>query len=76
VIEVGRAWWKERQETSHRSHGEKAGGIAASSVGKWRSVRTIAQPQPDSCGSRVKRKAEQVKIVPEEEKTKAKAEFR
>jgi hypothetical protein len=55
--EAGRAWWKEWKEASHCGHGKKAGGAAASPMGEWRSVRTIAQQQPhDGCGSRVRSK--------------------
>jgi len=55
--EAGRAWWKKRQEASHRGDGEKAGGAAASFVGERRSVRTVAQQQAnDSSGRRVKTK--------------------
>jgi hypothetical protein len=47
-------------------------GVAASSVGKRRSVRTVAPQQPnDSGGSRVK-----TKTLPEEKRQKPKAEFR
>jgi hypothetical protein len=42
-IKAGRARWAEWQETSHRGHGKKAGGVAASSVGERRSVRAVAQ---------------------------------
>ncbi len=70
--EAGGAWRKERQEASHRGHGKKTGGVAASSVGERRSVRSVTQQQPkDSSGSRVK-----IKTAPRGEKTKAKAEFR
>src|SRR5207237_9256911 len=46
-----------RQEASHRCDCEKAGSVAASPVGEWRSVRTIAQ-QLSSCShsSRIKTK--------------------
>ena len=55
--EAGRAWRKERQEASDRCDREKAGGVAASSVGERRSVRTVAQQQPNDSGdSRVKTK--------------------
>jgi transposase len=65
--EVGRARRQKREEASHRGHCEKAGGVAASPVGEWRSVRTDAQQQPnDSSRSRVK-----TKTVPGREKTKA-----
>ena len=76
--EAGGARREKREEASHRGDCEKAGGVAASLVGKWRSVRTIAQQQPnDSCGSRVGRKTKQKsKSFQEEKKTKAKAEFR
>ena len=51
---------------------QKAGGVAASPVGERRSVRTIAQQQPNDRGrSRVKPKQNKVKIVPGREKTKA-----
>src|SRR5512146_1041068 len=52
--EAGRARREERQETGHHRHGPQAGGLAASSVGERRSLRTIAQQQePGSAGSRV-----------------------
>ena len=41
--ETGRAWRKEREETSHHCDGAQAGGVAASLVGERRSVRTVAQ---------------------------------
>ncbi len=41
------AWWKERQNASHRGDREKAGGVAASPVGERRRVRTVAQQQPN-----------------------------
>jgi hypothetical protein len=55
--ETGRTWRKEQQEASHRCDREKAGGVAASPVGEWRSVRAIAQ-QLSSCShsSRIKTK--------------------
>ena len=77
--EAGRTWREEREEASHRGDREKAGGVAASPVGERRSVRTVAQQQPnDSGGSRVKQSKRQnkVKIVPGREKQKPKAEFR
>ena len=46
--EAGPAWWQEREETSHRGHGAKVSGVAASPVGEWRSLRTVAQQQPES----------------------------
>jgi len=50
--ETSRAWQEKREEASHRGHGEKAGGVAASPVGERRSVRAVAQqPRNDSCGS-------------------------
>src|SRR5208282_1585053 len=56
--EVGRARREKREEASHRGHGQKAGGVAASPVGKRRSVRAIAQQPPNhSCGSCVKTKS-------------------
>jgi hypothetical protein len=55
ICETGRAWWEER-ETSYRGYGEKAGGVAASSVGERSSVRTVAQQQQnDSARSRAKK---------------------
>ena len=70
--EAGRAWREEREEASHRCDREKAGGVAASPVGERRSVRTVAQQQPnDRGGSRIKQKAKQIKTVPGREKTKA-----
>ena len=36
--EAGGAWWEEREEASHRGHGEKAGSVAASPMGERRSV--------------------------------------
>jgi hypothetical protein len=77
-IETGGAWRKKRQEASHRGHGKKAGGVAASSVGERRSVRALAQQQPnDSCGSCVKQTAKaKSKSFQQEERQKPKAEFR
>ena len=40
--EAGRAWRKEWEEARHHCHGQKAGGVAASLVGKRRSVRAVA----------------------------------
>src|SRR5262249_36681216 len=51
-IEAGRARWKERQEESDRGHGAKAGSIAASPLGQWRSVRTSAQQPAERYGDR------------------------
>jgi hypothetical protein len=67
---------EERQEASHRGDREKAGGVAASSVGERRSIRTVTKQQPnDSESSRVKQKGNtKVKTVPGREKPKA--EFR
>ena len=64
---------KKREEASDRRHRKKAGGVAASPVGERRSVRTVAQQQPnDSGGSRVKQKGKtKIKTVPGREKTKA-----
>jgi len=45
--ETGRAWREEREEASHHCHGEKTRGVAAPLVGKRRSLRTAAQPQPE-----------------------------
>jgi hypothetical protein len=45
---AGRAWWQEREETSHHCSGAKVSGVAASPVGEWRSLRTVAQQQPES----------------------------
>ena len=76
--ETGGAWWKERQEASHRGHCEKAGGIAASSVGE----REVYEPWHNSSrttvgGSGVKTKRQdKVKIVPGRENQMPKAEFR
>jgi len=36
------------EETSHHRHGTKPGGLIASLVGAWRSVRTVAQQRPES----------------------------
>jgi hypothetical protein len=48
---------KEWEEASHRGDREKAGSVAASPVGERRSVRTVAQQQPNNRGrSRVKTK--------------------
>ena len=76
--ETGRAWWKKREEASHRGDREKAGGVAASPVGERRSIRTVAQQQPnDSGGSRVKQKGKtKSKSFQEEKRQKPKAEFR
>ena len=71
--EAGRAWWEERKETSDRGDRQKAGSVAASSVGERRSVRTVAQQQPnDRGGSRVKQNSKaRIKTVPGREKKKA-----
>ena len=71
--ETGRAWWKEWQETSDRGHCEKAGGAAASSMGERRSVRTVAQQQPNDSGvSRVKQNGKtKSKSFQEEKRQKA-----
>ena len=76
--EAGRARWKEREEASDRGDREKAGGVAASLVGERRSVRTVAQQQPnDRGGSRVKQKGKtKSKPFQEEKRQKPKAEFR
>ena len=51
---------KKREEASDRRHRKKAGGAAASPVGERRSVRTVAQQQPnDSGGSRVEQRQKQ-----------------
>jgi len=75
--EAGRTWRKERKETSDRGDRKKAGSVA-SPVGERRSVRTIAQQQPnDSGGSRVERKTKQKsKPFHEEKRQKPKAGFR
>jgi transposase len=72
--EAGRAGRKEWQETSDRGDGEKAGGTAASLVGEWRSIRTVAQPQPNDSGrSRVKQKGKtKIQTFQEEERQKPK----
>src|SRR5881394_249183 len=71
-LETSRTWRKKRKEAGHRGHGKKAGRVAASPVGKRRSVRAIAQPQPnDSCGSCVKTKSSRKR-----KNRKPKAEFR
>ncbi len=72
-IETGGAWRKERKEASDCGHGKKAGSAAASSVGERRSVRALAQQQPNnSCSRCVKTKTQnKIKIVPGREKTKA-----
>ena len=77
-LETRRARRKEREEASHRGDCEKAGGVVASSVGKWRGVRTAAQQQPnDSRGSRVKRQTNSKSFYEEKEQNqKPKAEFR
>ena len=55
--EAGRARRQEWKETSHHCGGTKAGGLAASSVGERRSVRTVAQQQAESdAGGRIKPK--------------------
>jgi hypothetical protein len=70
--ETGRTWREEQQEASHRGDREKAGGVVASPVGERRSVRTVAQQQPnDRSRSRVKTKSFQ-----EEKRQEPKAEFR
>ena len=46
-----------REEASHRSYGTKVGGVAASFVGEWRGLRTVAeQPSESDAGSRIKSK--------------------
>jgi hypothetical protein len=72
--ETGRAWGEERKETSDRGDGAQAGGAAASPVGERRSIRTVAQPQPnDRGGSRLKHKDKQKsKPIQEEENQKPK----
>jgi transposase len=40
--EAGRARRKEREETGRHCHRSQTGGLAASAVGKWRSIRTAA----------------------------------
>ena len=64
---------EEREEASDRGYGKKAGGVVASPVGERRSVRTIAQQQPNDSGdSRIERKTKnKTKTVPGREKTQA-----
>jgi hypothetical protein len=66
------------QEASHYRDSKKVSGVAASPLGQWRSVRTIAHRQPsESCGRSVKQKATTTpKRFQEEKKQKPKAEFR
>jgi hypothetical protein len=53
--EAGRARREEREEASDHCHRAKAGGVAASSLGKRRSVRAVAQLQSDgNAGNSVK----------------------
>ena len=75
--EAGRTRREEREEASDRRHRKKAGGAAASPVGERRSVRTIAQQQPNDSGrSRVERKAKQKsKPFQEEKRQKPKPSF-
>jgi len=76
--EAGRTRRQEREEASDRCDGEKAGGATASPVGERRSVRTIAQQQPnDRGGSRIKQNGKtKSKSFQGEKNQKAKAEFR
>src|SRR6266702_4275091 len=56
--EAGRAWREEWEEASGDCDGAKASGVAASLVGKWRSVRTVAQQSPDrAAGGSIKSKS-------------------
>src|SRR5436190_10329798 len=66
-----------RQEASHRCDCEKAGSVAASPVGEWRSVRAIAQ-QLSSCSysSRIKTKPFPRKRKDKRQKTKDKSPSR
>ena len=53
--------WGRREEWEKAGdycHGAKVGGVAASAMGEWRSVRTVAQQSPGSdAGGRVKSKS-------------------
>jgi hypothetical protein len=52
--EVGGAWRQEWQETSGDRDRAKARGLAASFVGEWRGLRTVAQQQTGAiAGSRI-----------------------
>ena len=52
--EAGRAWREEWKETSGDCDRTKAGRVAASLVGEWRSLRTAAQQPSDAiAGSRI-----------------------
>ena len=42
-VEVKRTWWQERQEAGRGGSGSEAGDSAASVVGNWGSVRTVAE---------------------------------
>jgi Transposase len=56
--ETRRTWRQEWKETRGDRDGTKAGRLAASTVGKWRGVRTAVQQQPASdAGSRIKSKS-------------------
>src|SRR5213592_5021150 len=45
--------------TSHYRHRTKAGGAAASLMGEWRSVRTVAQSPAGDCGGCLARTEDQ-----------------
>src|SRR5262249_8207716 len=72
--EAGGTRRKKREEASHRCDREKAGGAAASPVGEWRSIRTVAQPRPSSGGSRrlSQKDNNKIKTVPGENGQKPK----